>query len=135
MWKRWGVCGLLGAKHSPIQDILIWLLPFHQTLVIQISKIRRYSDSWRCGRSVGLGVGDPVGPGYCARWDTRGCMWIVGGETFTHSRHIDMVATFSPDFSNPDVQVKEVREFRCREVREVWEIYTSWTTWTSQLFL
>ena len=39
-------------------------------------------------------------------------MWIVGGEIFTLSRHIDMVATFSPDFSNPDVQVKEVREVR-----------------------
>ena len=81
------------------------------------------------------GTVPPARTSQAAMVDTRGRMWIVGGETFTHSRHIDMVATFSPDFSNPDVQVKEVREFRCREVREVWEIYTSWTTWTSQLFL
>ena len=55
--------------------------------------------------------------------DTRGRMWIVGGETFTHSRHIDMVATFSPDFSNPDVQGKEIQWVReVLEAREVWEV-------------
>ena len=49
----------------------------------------------------------PARTSQAAMVDTRGRMWIVGGETFTHSRHIDMVATFSPDFSNPDVQGKE----------------------------
>ena len=54
-----------------------------------------------------LKIGGTVPPSrtsQAAMVDTRGRMWIVGGETFTHSRHIDMVATFSPDFSNPDVQ-------------------------------
>ena len=68
----------------------------------------------------------PARTSQAAMVDTRGRMWIVGGETFTHSRHIDMVATFSPDFSNPDVQGKEIQLVRevwvVREVREVWEI-------------
>ena len=59
--------------------------------------------------------------------DTRGRMWIVGGETFTHSRHIDMVATFSPDFSNPDVQGKEIQwVWEVRVVWEVWEVREVW---------
>ena len=72
------------------------------------------------------GTVPPARTSQAAMVDTRGRMWIVGGETFTHSRHIDMVATFSPDFSNPDVQGKEIQLVRevwvVREVREVWEI-------------
>ena len=52
------------------------------------------------------GTVPPSRTSQAAMVDTRGRMWIVGGETFTHSRHIDMVAQFSPDFSNPDVQGK-----------------------------
>ena len=44
-------------------------------------------------------------------------MWVDGGETFTHLRHIDMVATFLPENSNPDVQGK---------VKEVWEVREVW---------
>jgi len=29
-------------------------------------------------------------------------MWIVGGETFSHSKY--MVATLTPDMNNPEVQ-------------------------------
>ena len=36
--------------------------------------------------------------------DSRGRMWSVGGETFSFSHHLDMVATFSPDFDNKNVQ-------------------------------
>jgi len=73
-------------------------------------------DGWTgedCSQAVDSGywqalkIGGTVPPArtsQAAMVDTRGRMWIVGGETFTHSRHIDMVATFSPDFSNPDVQ-------------------------------
>ena len=65
----------------------------------------------------------PARTSQAAMVDTRGRMWIVGGETFTHSRHIDMVATFSPDFSNPDVQGKKIQWVReVREAREVWEV-------------
>ena len=65
----------------------------------------------------------PARTSQAAMVDTRGRMWIVGGETFTHSRHIDMVATFSPDFSNPDVQGKEIQWVReVLEAREVWEV-------------
>ena len=53
------------------------------------------------------GTVPPSRTSQAAMVDTRGRMWIVGGETFTHSRHIDMVAQFSPDFSNPDVQGKD----------------------------
>ena len=31
-------------------------------------------------------------------------MWIVGGETFSYSHHLDMVAIFSPDLNNQDGQ-------------------------------
>ena len=41
---------------------------------------------------------------HAAMVDSRGRMWVVGGETFAYSKHIDMVATFSPDINNPDVQ-------------------------------
>ena len=69
------------------------------------------------------GTVPPARTSQAAMVDTRGRMWIVGGETFTHSRHIDMVATFSPDFSNPDVQGKEIQLVReVWVVREVWEI-------------
>ena len=54
-----------------------------------------------------LNIGGTVPPSrtsQAAMVDTRGRMWIVGCETLTHSRHIDMVAQFSPDFTNPDVQ-------------------------------
>ena len=34
--------------------------------------------------------------------DTRGRMWIVGGETFKHTKHINMVSMFSPDLENRD---------------------------------
>ena len=59
-----GVCGLSGVKHSPIQDILTWLLLFHQTSVIQMSKVRKYSGSWKSGGSGGPGGSEgPGGPG------------------------------------------------------------------------
>ena len=39
---------------------------------------------------------------HAAMVDTRGRMWIVGGETFMHSKHINMVSMFSPDLENRD---------------------------------
>ena len=46
----------------------------------------------------------PARTAHAAMVDSRGRMWIVGGETFSYSHHLDMVATFSPDLINKDVQ-------------------------------
>ena len=46
----------------------------------------------------------PARTAHAAMVDSRGRMWIVGGETFSYSHHLDMVATFSPDFDNKNVQ-------------------------------
>ena len=50
--------------------------------------------------------GDGLAPktSHAAVVDSRGRMWVVGGETFAYRKHLEMVATFSPDLDNPDTQ-------------------------------
>jgi hypothetical protein len=41
---------------------------------------------------------------HAAMADQSGKMWVIGGETFSHSKY--MVSTLTPDLKNDDVQVR-----------------------------